>query len=619
MDKNTIIAVVVIFLLVLVFQFMFLRPKIKQQNEQRAQELQGQMEEKQQEQKKEETQKKETLEETKLAPSLSTPGRKAEVKVVSVETRHYSIKISTAGARIVSMRLKDYMDKNGMPVELVAYDEDDEILPFEVHFDRLKNVPFGDRTPFYAQKLSDQAWVFYQDFKDKNGVPFQFSKSFIFQNDAFTFDLQLKIRALNSGDELYLNQDNISYTMAWGPVLGPTSVIRNRYNITTEGYHEAGKFHKMFRGAAGCSLRRGEARYSEISRPIDWVGVTNRYFLIGIVPDQQNYIFSFDQRTQGKYFLGISRTYFRGQKLEDSFTVYAGPKKRKLLRAYDHDFESVMSARVLKPVVIFLEWMIRGFYRFTKSYGISIILMTIVIKIILYPLTFKSFQSMRKMSALQPKISEIKAQYKNNPQQMNREVQALYRKEKVNPMGGCLPMILQLPIFYGLYTALSSMIELRNQSFLWIKDLSMPDTVATVKMAVPLLGYRIAGQGFTDINILPFVMTATTLLQSKLTSGDQSNQQAKMMTYLFPLMFFFIFWNMPSGLVLYWTIQNILTIGQQYLIDYRLKHKAPQEPAPEKKRKQGRLQAPARRLQDPVKRLKPPSKKRKSSSKRRKR
>jgi len=283
MDKNTIIAVVVIFLLVLVFQFMFLRPKIEQQNEQRAQELQGQMEE----QEKVKTTKKETQEEKKLATSLPTPGKEAEEKVISVETRRYSIKISTAGARIVSMRLKDYMDKNGMPVELVAYEDEDEILPFEVHFDRLKNVPFGDRTIFYVQKLSDQAWVFYRDFKDKNGVPFRFSKGFIFQDDAFVFDLQLKIEALNPGDELYLNQDNISYTMAWGPVLGPTSVIRNRYNITTEGYHEAGKFHKMFRGAAGCSFRRGEARYSEISRTIDWIGVTNRYFLIGIVPDQQ--------------------------------------------------------------------------------------------------------------------------------------------------------------------------------------------------------------------------------------------------------------------------------------------------------------------------------------------
>ena len=222
--------------------------------------------------------------------------------------------------------------------------------------------------------------------------------------------------------------------------------------------------------------------------------------------------------------------------------------------------------------------------------------MTIAIKIILHPLTYKSFKSMRRMSALQPKINEIREKYKNNAQQMNREIQALYRKEKVNPMGGCLPMLFQLPIFYALYTVLSSMIELRNQSFLWIRDLTMPDSVATVPFAVPMLGYRIGEQGFTDINILPFVMTATTLLQSKLTSGNSQQQQAKMMTYLFPIVFFFIFWNMPSGLVLYWTIQNILTIGQQFMIDYRMKKKAAmKQPEPQRKTGPVRRPMPARR------------------------
>ena len=171
-------------------------------------------------------------------------------------------------------------------------------------------------------------------------------------------------------------------------------------------------------------------------------------------------------------------------------------------------------------------------------------------------------------------------------------------------------MILQLPIFYALYTVLSSMIELRNQSFLWIRDLTMPDSVATLKFAVPLLGYRIGEQGFTDINILPFVMTATTLLQSKLTSGDSSQQQAKMMTYMFPIVFFFIFWNMPSGLVLYWTIQNILTIGQQYLIDYRMKKKgATTEDEPVKKSTSARRSLPTKRSL-PARRPGPSKKKR---------
>jgi YidC/Oxa1 family membrane protein insertase len=122
------------------------------------------------------------------------------------------------------------------------------------------------------------------------------------------------------------------------------------------------------------------------------------------------------------------------------------------------------------------------------------------------------------------------------------------------------------------------MVELRNESFLWIKDLSVPDTVYQFKVALPLLGYKFTDamgvvRNQTDLNILPFIMTGTTLLQSKLTSGGQTAQQGKMMTYLFPIVFFFIFWNMPSGLVLYWTVQNILTIGQQYYIDYRIKKK----------------------------------------------
>jgi YidC/Oxa1 family membrane protein insertase len=589
MDKNTLIAIVVIFLLVMVFQFIFLRPKIEERTGEQAQELIEAEQEVLEEQREEAITHREEREE------LVVPEEDAATRTLFLETEHHTVQLSTEGASLTSIRLKDYLDSDGEPVELVQYDEDD-IRPFEVHFDRLRNLPYGDRTTYYVEELTPTTIRFWRDFEDSKGNIFRFSKTYVFQEDEFMFDMQLRVEPLSDYEDLYLNWDNVAYTLAWGPILGPISVIRNRYNITTQGYYENNRFNKVFRGAGGCSLRRSEAKYSEISKFVSWVGVTNRYFLIGIVPEQKNFIFAFDQRTQGKYFLGVSGAYHRGRGFEDTFHIYAGPKERKLLRSYGYRFDTVMSGRILRPLVIFLEWMIKGFYSFTNSYGLAIILMTIVIKIILYPLTRKSFQSMRKMSSLQPKINEIKEKYKNNQQQMNRETQALYKKEGVSPMGGCLPMILQLPIFYALYTVLSSMIELRNQSFLWIRNLTLPDTVATLKVAVPLLGYRVGEQGFTDINILPFVMTATTLLQSKLTSGNSSQQQAKMMTYMFPIVFFFIFWNMPSGLVLYWTIQNILTIGQQYLIDYRMKKKGSMtKPEPEKKAISARRSLPARR------------------------
>jgi YidC/Oxa1 family membrane protein insertase len=582
MDKNTIFAIIVIFVIIVLFQLLYLRPRMEQQQQLARDEIAK--EEIAVEEEAAEAVEEPVKEEAE-AGRITIPAGDAVKKVVSVETENYLVKISTEGAAVVSFQLKEYFDQNGAPIELVQFSGND-IRPFEVHFDRLGSLSGKDPTLYYVERLSDTTYRFYRDFEDKDGHRFRFSKTYSFQDGEYMFDLILRVASLD-GEDLYINQDNISYTLAWGPVLGPTSVIRNRYNITTQGYHESNRFRKVMRGAGGCSLRRGESRYEEISKVIDWLGITNRYFFIGIIPDDRNYIYAFDQRQEGKYFIGVSHPYFRGKEFEDAFRVYAGPKDRKLLKMYGNDFESVKGSRILKPIVVFLELMIKAFYRLVHNYGIAIILMTIVIKIILYPLTRKSFQSMRRMSTLQPKINEIREKYKNNPQQMNKEIQSLYRKEKVNPMGGCLPLILQLPIFYALYSLLSGMVELRGESFLWIKDLSLPDTVATIRAMVPLLGYRIEGQGFTDINILPFIMTGTTLLQSKLTSGDQTAQQGKMMTYLFPLIFFFIFWNMPSGLVLYWTVQNILTIGQQYLIDYNLKKKQqaiPPPPAAKKKR-----------------------------------
>jgi YidC/Oxa1 family membrane protein insertase len=582
MDKNTILAIGIIFVIVLAFQFIFLRPRLRQLQEQQVQQEEVIPEERSIEEPSV-AEEEEEIEETRtVVEDIVTPEGAPEEKIVTVDTDNYLVNISTAGGSITSFKLKNYLDSNDAPVELVGEYDEMDILPFDVYFNRLGNITPGERDLYHVEMLSDTAYTFYRDFQDDNGNPFRLSKSYYFQNNEYVFDLKIKVTSLGS-DDLFINRNNVSYTLAWGPLLGPTSVVRNRYNITTQGYHEGGKFHKVLRGAGGCSLRRSEAKYIEISRVINWIGVTNRYFFIGVIPDQKNYIFSFDQRTQGKYAFGVSHPYFRGYEFEDEYKIYTGPKDRTLLKKYGNDFESVKSARVLKPIVIFLEIMIKFFYRFTNSYGVAIILMTIVIKVILHPLTRKSFQSMRRMSALQPKITELRDKYKNDPQGLNKATSALYKKEKVNPMGGCLPMILQLPIFYALYTLLSGMVELRNESFLWIKDLSLPDTVATIKMAVPLLGYKLTDasgvlQGYTDINILPFVMTGTTLLQSKLTSGGQTAQQGKMMTYLFPIMFFFIFWNMPSGLVLYWTIQNILTIGQQYYIDYRLKKKGQIQP-----------------------------------------
>ncbi|KKL17731.1 hypothetical protein LCGC14_2482640, partial [marine sediment metagenome] len=267
MDKNTILAIGIIFVIVLAFQFIFIRPRLQQQEiilEEREIEEESFTGEK-------ETGGTETGKE-----ALVLPEGAPEEKIVTIETENYLINISTYGGAITSLKLKNYFDRNDAPVELVASEEGD-ILPFEVYFDRLGNISTGDRVLYHVEMISDTAYTFYRDFQDQNGNPFRFSKSYYFQDNEYVFDLKIKVTSLGGGD-LFLNNDNVSYTLAWGPLLGPISLVKNRYNITTQGYHESGKFHKVLRGAGGCSLRRSEAKYIEISRIINWIGVTNRYF-----------------------------------------------------------------------------------------------------------------------------------------------------------------------------------------------------------------------------------------------------------------------------------------------------------------------------------------------------
>ena len=192
-------------------------------------------------------------------------------------------------------------------------------------------------------------------------------------------------------------------------------------------------------------------------------------------------------------------------------------------------------------------------YDFVPNYGVVIILLAIAIKILVYPLTHKSYESMAKMQQLQPKMAALKEKYKNDNQRLSRETMKLYKEEGVNPLGGCLPMLLQMPVFFALYSVFNSTIELRQAPFfLWITDLSKPDVL-------PLGGF--------DLHVLPLLMAGSMFVQQKMTMKDP--KQA-MLVYMMPAFMIFIFWSISSGLVLYWTMFNVLSVGQQHLIN-RLK------------------------------------------------
>ena len=264
-----------------------------------------------------------------------------------------------------------------------------------------------------------------------------------------------------------------------------------------------------------------------------------------------------------------------------SFNIYIGPKNSRLLgltgEEHDRDYAKVMSYGMFSPISKFLNWLLNVLFSSVFSnisdswgWGYSIVVLTIIIRGAMWPLQNKSTRAMKRMSKLQPQIKELREKYADDPNRMNQEMMKMYRDYGINPLGGCLPLLVQIPIFFGFYIMLQYAVELRQQPFLWVEDLALPDTVATLPFALPFLG--------DGVNLLPIVMAVTMVLQMALTpkTGDKMQRRLFMMM---PVIFFFFCYNFASALALYWTTSNIFAIIQM-LITRRL-------PDPELKKKKG--------------------------------
>jgi len=237
--------------------------------------------------------------------------------------------------------------------------------------------------------------------------------------------------------------------------------------------------------------------------------------------------------------------------------LFFGPKQSEILKSLDVNAQKIVDFGWFDIIAKPLIWALNMMNKVTHNYGIDIIILTIIIKIIFYPLTVKSSTSMKKMQKLQPKVVKLKEKYADDKAKLNQEMMDLYKREGVNPMGGCLPMVIQIPVFFALYKALSGAIELRHAHFFWwINDLSAPEDLYT---------FHVAGFDL-PIRILPLVMGITQVIQQKMTPTTADPMQEKIML-LMPIVFTFLFWNFSSGLVLYWLVNNVISIGQQYYIN----------------------------------------------------
>ena len=296
-----------------------------------------------------------------------------------------------------------------------------------------------------------------------------------------------------------------------------------------------------------------------------FVAAHNKYFVGAIVPrgDQQGpaKLWHVPSGTEGEASVGAEILAPRNSSLAASrvdYDVYIGPLDYSRMAQAGLGIEGVvdLGAKWIQPLSRMILGLLIWLHGLIPNYGVVIIIFASLINVLFFPLTFKSTRSMRDMAALKPRLDALKEKYKTEPQKMQEATMKLYKEAGVNPLAGCLPLLLQMPIFFALYAVLFRTIELRQEPFmLWIHDLSQPDVVFQLPFALPLIG--------SGICLLPIIMGVTSFYQSKATMVDPSQ---KAMLYMMPVMMTFIFFTMPSGLVLYWLTSNLFTIGQKFLM-----------------------------------------------------
>ena len=303
-------------------------------------------------------------------------------------------------------------------------------------------------------------------------------------------------------------------------------------------------------------VRKGQQ--AAVGGSVVWSGLRTKYFLASFVPLGGTPVVARAAAGNGES-IGLTLEVERGDGRPLEFLVYAGPLDYQGLKAMGHRLEKSVDfgwkwlSPLSKGIYLFLVYC----YKVIPNYGWVIIVLSGLLKLLFQPLTSKSMRSMREMQRIQPEMQALREKHKGEPQKLNAAMMELYRKRGINPVGGCLPLLLQMPVFFALFNVLSKTIELRRADFVWwIKDLSAPDVIGHLPFSLPFIG--------SAVSLLPILMGIAMFVQQKMTPTDP--KQA-MMTYLLPIIFTFMFFKFPSGLVLYWLVNNVLTIIHQYLMN----------------------------------------------------
>ena len=649
MDRNTILALVLSFGLVVSIYYIYAPQMDRSQKKKEVKDRSelSKLEEKKKQGSEKVTGSNSISEESSLFSIKGYGNNDIEVKDFEVETSIFKIRFSTLGGGIKSLKLKKYQDEEGNLVDAVFKSgqrgrggrkrNKDNIITLGTRFGGSEGLGFevyrygvyekegGDfllvrgnleegnleegKLKFYGEEIKRNEGRLIQKYQkegeedsfgegmrvilfvceyERLGVRFEVLKIYTLRGEDYLIDIDTVIK---NGFEGELRIEEGVY-MEWGPGLGPyyEKEEGSQYDeVQTTAYLKMNE-----EGGVEEEIIEGNVKDLE---GFKWVSLDSRYLLVSMIGDWTVNEYGKKEWGSGRYFGKIDQgeleesegifgkslekrewkkerigIWYTGLDLKEGgeevlhSSVFIGPKTRSILDQEEYEAFELIRVRdrswipLIKPIEWGIEWLLFTSYGWVRNYGLGIIVVTIILKLMLYPLSKKTLHSSKKMQELGPKMKEIEKKYKKNVQEKQKAMMALYKKEKVNPLGGCLPILLQLPVFYALWNVLPSLLELKNANFLWIKDLSSPDTVMELNLIL------------TDkLNLLPILMTLTSLLQMKLMpqpmmSGglDEKAQMAKNMQYMMPVIFLFVFWTMPSGLVLYWTMQNILQILEQW-------------------------------------------------------
>ena len=607
-DKKTILAFFLIFLVLIAVQYFFAPkqiPKADKTNGEQPIDIQkpDNVEENGFETKTDVQKQKEIHPDSLISLFNISPATKEQE--VKVETNNYYAVLTNKGATIQSWQLKKYAKPNSVRngdivpftdrVELIGPLEKNDNYEIRKGYGNLGvYLPVkygqGDTSPLLFTvnktdiKLTDESstdsLIFYLAFKNGGFI----KKKFIFYADKYDFDFKLDIENLT--DEIIYQP---YYRLEWQSGLVPTEFdIEDDMNYA--------KAYALI----GSELEKEDIpdegeKVKPLIGKIDWIATTTKYFTAAIIPTKNNselkaYLsgekIKIDDREDlywKKYNISLETPVYAKSRISSSYKVYLGPLDYFTLKKYNLKLEKLiyLGWDWLRQLAIGILYAFVFLHKYISNYGIVIIVFSILVKIVLHPLTKKSMDSMKRMQSLKPEMDAIKEKYGNDPQRMNKETMRLYKEKGINPAAGCLPLILQFPILITLYQVFRTTIELRGEPFIfWIKDLSMPDTIFHLPFSIPFYG--------DQFNVLPIIMGVTMFIQQKMSVQDPKQ---KAMVYIMPVFFTALFNRFSSGLNLYYTLFNLFSVIQQKYFPPQKKDAGDSNTSPTKE-----IQKPGRKI-----------------------